>query len=545
MQKLLLLGLVATLCLTCSTPQVSTKQIVQSKNGAVSAAHPLSTAAGQEMLAQGGNAADAAVAAAFTLAVVEPSMSGLGGRLQAIVHLPDGKVVGVDATSQSPIAYDTAVVKPERYGYNTIGIPGVVAGLMKLHTDHGSLPLEIIMAPAIRHASQGFELLPGEARRHAMASKELAEFPGSKQYFLQANGSSYPAGAQFVQQDLANTLREIAKGGHKAFYEGKIAAQIAADIQENGGCVSLADLKNYKALDSDIVKGSYRGHDLFGLWLPSFGAITIEALQILENFEVSKLKSEDRVVAISEAMKLAYEDRARQYEGDHMAKVLTSKEHAGIQAAKINLDRPQKGLGLLDTQPESWTASLGHTTHLTAADESGMVIALTQSLGPNLGSKVATPKLGFVYAISLGAYLGIYTPGQRVSSHISPFIVTKDQQPFMGLGAAGGSRIPTAIISVVSQVVDQGLALDEALAAPRVYPERDTILLETHPGLFWGPQAIGVLKAEGFNLKSIGSTGRFGRVHAVQYDAKKGKWTGAADPDWEGAAASPRKIKKE
>jgi gamma-glutamyltranspeptidase/glutathione hydrolase len=544
MKKIITLSFFLVFLLACSTNSIQVRQLAQSKVGVVAAAHPLATQAGNEMLTRGGNAVDAAVAAAFTLSVVEPSMSGLGGRLQAIVHLPDGQVVGVDATSQSPMAYDTAVVKPARFGYNTIGIPGVVAGLTKLLEDYGTLPLETVMAPAIKHAEQGFALLPGEALRQSMAVKEIQQFPGTSQYFLQANGETYPAGAVLTQKDLANTLRQIAQGGRKAFYEGPIAEKIAADIQANGGCVSFEDLKNYQAFSSKIVKGSYRGYDLHGLWLPSFGAITIEALQILENFPLGELAEEDRIAAIYQAMKLAYDDRPKQYEGEHMAKLLCSKEHAASQASKINLDQAQESIGsLYEGQPESWLAEVGHTTHLSAADESGMVIALTQSLGPNMGSKVATQGLGFLYAISLGPYLRIYEPGQRVSSHISPFLVTSNGKPYLGLGAAGGSRIPTAIISVVSQLIDEQVRLDEALAAPRIFPDADSILLEIHPGLTWESQAIGKLKTEGFHLKSLGSKARFGRVHAVLFDAKKGKWIGGADPDWEGAAAGPKKRK--
>ncbi len=519
----------------CQANKMPTRQTAKSKEGVVAAAHPLAAQAGRDMLNQGGNAADAAIASAFALSVVEPSMSGLGGRLQAIIQLPDGSIQGIDATTQSPIAYDTAVFKPKRYGYTTIGIPGVVAGLTKLHEEYGSLPLEVIMAPAVRYAEKGFGLLPGEARRHAALQKELSEFEGSKTYFLRADGSTYPAGSLLIQKDLANTLRTIAAEGRKGFYEGPIAEQMAADIQANGGCVALEDLKNYQALSSRIVNGSYREYDLHGLWLPSFGAITIEILHILENFPVDRLSESDRVALIYQAMQLAYNDRSIQLKSDTIANTLLSKAYAKTKADSIQLDRPNTKLGLLNNPPDSWQASMGHTTHLTTADASGMVVALTQSLGPSMGSKVASPKLGFLYAVTLGSYLRMYKPGQRVSSHISPFLVTKDGKPFLGLGAAGGSRIVTAIAQVVSQVIDEQLPIDQALAASRIYPDQDTLLLETHPGLKWSADVIATLQKEGFHLKSIPDPGRFARVHAVQFNAKKQKWTGAADPDWEGA----------
>ncbi len=537
MKKLLLFLGMIWIAFSCQ----SVRQTASSARGVVAAGQPLATQAGTEMLSRGGNAVDAAVSTAFVLSVVEPSMSGLGGRLQAIIRLPNGEIRGVDATSQSPINYDTAVVKPTRYGYRSIGVPGVVAGLCQLQEDYGRLSLATVMAPAIAYAEKGFELLPGEAKRHAAVVEELKEFEGGKQYFLKADGNAYAAGDRFVQKDLANTLKKIAEGGKKAFYEGAVAEQMVKDMQAKGGLITLEDLKQYEAKKSKIISGSYRGYDLHGLWLPSFGAITIEILHILENLPMHALTDEQRASAFYQAMALAYEDRRKQYVLEDMPDKLTSKAYAKELAARIKLDGKAPATSFRSSLPESWTAKLGHTTHLSAADASGMTVALTQSLGPNMGSKVAAPGLGFLYAVSLGPYLGIYKPGQRVSSHISPFLITKDGEAFMGLGAAGGSRIVTAVAQVSSRVIDQQLPLPKALAAPRVHPDRDTIILETHAGPGW-PAAIGKsLRQKGFYVEEVPESARFGRVHAVMYDAKKKRWTGAADPDWEGAAAGPGK----
>jgi gamma-glutamyltranspeptidase/glutathione hydrolase len=390
------------------------------------------------------------------------------------------------------------------------------------------------MEPAIRYAEQGFELLPFEALRHSMAQEQLQEFVGSSQYFLRPDGSTYPAGSTFVQKDLAKTLKVIAEKGRSGFYEGPIAEKIAADLQANGGCVALEDLKNYQAYDSEIVQGNYRGYDLHGLWLPSFGAITIEVLQILENFPMGELSEAERLHVTAEAMRLAYEDRQKQYEGDSSRAALLSPAYAKKQAQKITMAAAMGSTGALDNLPEAWLAEVGHTTHLTVAGPDGTVIALTQSLGPNMGSKVASPDLGFLYAVSLGAYLRMYEPGQRVSSHISPFLVTKDGEPYLGLGAAGGSRIVTAIAQVTSRVIDQGMTLEEALAAPRVYADGEKTLLEVHPGTEWSQSTFKTLNQKGRELEMVPSPARFGRVHAIQF--KNGKWIGAADPDWEGAA---------
>ncbi len=527
-----------SLCLlfACVTSKPSQKQMVKAGNNVAATAHPLATQAAKEIYALGGNAVDAAVASAFVLSVVEPSMSGLGGRLQAIVRLPNGEIQGVDATTQSPLAYDTSFVKPQRYGYSTIGIPGVVAGLCKLSEDFGTLPLATLMQPAIKYAENGYNILPGEAARQARTRAQLKEFAGSRQYFLNADGTSRKAGDLVIQKDLGKTLRSIAKSGKKAFYEGEIARQIVADMQANDGLVSMADLKNYKAESSKIVQGNYRGYDLYGLWLPSFGAITIEILHILEQFPMADLSEADRMAVVYQAIQLAYKDRKRQLKGDDVGALITSKAYAKQQAAQISLDRAPNKMGYLPEVPESWSAAMGHTTHLSTADKEGMVVALTQTVGPNMGSKVASPKLGFLYAVTLGSYLGIYKPGQRVSSHISPFLVMQDDEPYLGLGAAGGSRIVTAVAQVVSRIIDEQLPLNKALAKARVYPDKDSLLLEMHDGVTVSKGLENDLRKEGYALKPILDKARFGRVHIVQYNRKKKKWAAAADPDWEGTA---------
>ena len=518
-----------------------------STQGMVSSGQPLATLAGQHILEKGGNAVDAAVASAFALSVVEPSMSGLGGRLQAIVRLPNGEIHGVDATTEAPINYDTATTPIVRFGYEVIGIPGVVAGLCKLLEEHGSLPLETVMQPAIKYAKKGFPILKGESIRHQMAADQIKDFAGTRQYFMK-DGRTYQAGEKWVQKDLANTLTLIAKGGRDAFYKGEIAKKIVADFQKNKGILTLEDLANYEAKSSRILSGSYRGYDLHGLWMPSFGAITIEALQILENLPMSHLKDAQWISAVGQAIDIAYQDRQKQRAAntDSIINVLTSKEYAKAQAMKIKINGasmgylpsvPQKNANT----PEAWSAEMGHTTHLSTADKNGMMVALTQSIGPNMGSKVASPELGFLYAVTLGRYLGVYLPGQRAASHICPFIITKDGNPFMALGAAGGSRINTAIIAVSSRVIDHQLPLDKALMAPRVYHDGKEILVETHEGTGWKTTYTYELKKEGFKVKEIDQLARFGRVHAVLYDEKNGRWIGGADPDWEGVVAGEKK----
>jgi gamma-glutamyltranspeptidase/glutathione hydrolase len=543
-------GLLLTLVLAACQGQepvesVSLPQVDRSPQGVVSAAHPLAALAGSEMLELGGNAADAAVASAFALAVVEPSMSGLGGRVQILIRTPAGEHVGIDGTTQAPRTYDPNTAQQASYGYPVIGVPGVPAGLLRAHAQYGTLPLTTVMEPAIRYAEDGFRLLPGEAARQAAAADQLAEFEGSRMYFLKPDGTPYQAGDLFRQPDLAATLRTIRDDGAEAFYMGSIAQAMAADIQSNGGAVTLESLGQYMAEESLVVKGSYRGHDLIGLWIPSFGAITIEILQILETLDAGALNEADWALAVSEAIRLGYLDRPGQEDWDDAVR-LTSKEYAAQVAQAMRLEAgSREPVGAI---PD------GNTTHLTTADRQGMVVTLTQSLGPSMGSRVATPGLGFLYAATLGGYLGRMEPGERARSHISPFMVERDGLPFMALGAAGGGRIPTAIVSAISRVVDRGMSLEEALQAPRIVPDQPGmaeggdaesvphVLAETGTGMGFAPEVLAELRTLGFEVEEVERTGAFGRIHAVRWLPEQRTWVGVADPDWEGAVAVPREM---
>jgi len=182
----------------------------------------------------------------------------------------------------------------------------------------------------------------------------------------------------------------------------------------------------------------------------------------------------------------------------------------------------------------------GHTTHLTAADGNGMFVALTQTLGPTMGSSVVTPGLGFLYASTLGGYLGRVEPGERARSNISPFMVLKDGQPVLVLGGAGGARIPSGIVQVISRIIDDHMSLVDALAAPRVHMGGGTLDAETTPGIGWKSDELRLMRSLGLEVSENPREGAFSRIHAIQYDPETRTWTGAADPDWEGSAQAPR-----
>ena len=418
--------------------------------------------------------------------------------------------------------------KKYSYGYETIGIPGVVAGLLKLHESYGSLSLKKVMAPAIEFAEKGFKILPLESDRQKSVKKYLLEFEGSKFHFLNSDGNSFKSGDLVIQMDLAKTLKKIANEGKKGFYEGEVARKIVSDIQSNGGILTIEDLKNYNALDSKVVKGFFNGNDIFSLNLPSFGAITIQILQIIDNLNLSNSENE-WALQFDKVTSLAYKYRDFQDDLDSLSKIL-SYDEAKIWAKKIENNQIDIVKNTDVKTPYSWIAD-GHTTHLTTADKMGNVVSLTQTIGPTMGSKVATKGLGFLYAVSLGGYLGEYKPGDRSNSHISPTLFMKNGKVQLALGAAGGSRIPTAITQVAHRYLSQKKDLNTSLMLPRIYPYEDSLWIEDHDEV---KSLNADLDQNEYPVKLVDEKARFGRVHAISYDSISNSWFGSADPDWEG-----------
>ena len=502
-------------------------------NSIVSSPHPYASEAGRIIYSSGGNAFDAAVASAFTLSVVEPSMSGIGGRLQAIYQKSDGLIKGIDATTQIPQNFVYSDDLPS-YGYKTIGIPGVVAGLLKLHEDNGLLDLETVMGPAISLAENGFLLLPGEYRRHQSAKEYLKSFKGSSYHFIDSDGETYQIGDRFIQKDLAQVLISISKNGKKGFYEGEIADKIVDDIQANGGFISKEDLKNYSVKESNVLTGKFNGFNIHTLDLPSYGQITILLLQIIENLEINDEK--DWTIKVASAVEEAYKYRPYQKTSDSIKSILskkTAKRIANkIENSNISLSYNSiKPFNLNDIAQE-------HTAHLTTSDKFGNVVSLTQTLGPNMGSKVATKGLGFLYNVTMGPYLGGYLgedkPGDRSSSHISPTLFTKNNKVILALGAAGGNKIPIAISQTAYRYLKQNFRLYDALYMPRVYMYESPRYIESHLGLELFNDEI---YPNFLNVERILDKGYFGRVHAVALDSINNLWVGAADPDWEGTVS--------
>ncbi len=538
-----------------ATEAPSLAQEARSPLGMVVSAKPLASQVGALVLEEGGNAMDAAVAAALALTVVEPAMSSIGGRTQVLVRTPDGVVEAVDGGNEVVAFFNPALMpnSPDpTMGYGTVAIPGTVAGLAAALERHGTWSLAQVLAPAIALADSGFVLTEGQGERWEAAAPYFSLYPGSAAHFLRPDGSPYRGGERFRQPVLAETLRTLAREGPSSFYRGSLAAAIHGDVQSNGGFLTEADLAAYRALDARVVRGTYGDREVVGSDLPASGAWVVRILEILEEMRSAAqaetgaappVGSPGWVGLLADALVQGFEERDRAWEA---ATTVAEVGSAGVGSAGVNstgvgsavagsTGAGPAGAGLLGEEPDMEPA---HTTHLSAADAHGMVVALTQSIGPSFGSHVANPDLGFLYASTQG-YLAT-EPGSRPFSSMSPLLVLSGGEPEWVIGGAGARRIISAMVAVLSRGIDGGLPLAEAMAAPRFHAQgpRD-IRVEDRPEAAWGPEAILALESLGFQVSVSSEPGFFARLHVIQRDVASGDWIGVADPRRVGAAAAP------
>ncbi len=543
----------------CQTAPVGQQEV--SAEAMVTTAHPLATDAARAVLDQGGNAADAAVAAGFTLAVVEPAMSHLGGRIQILVRSPDGRLQGYNGMTEVPASYKRPE-QPVSQGYGTIATPGVVAGLARLHAEHGSLPWPELLEEPSRIAREGFVVLPGAAARYKSGLDRFKDNPGFQQVFIESDGSAYDAGDVLKQPALARTISRLGQAGADDFYHGQIAQQIAADMASNGGYVTAEDLAAYRVLDGRNITTSYRGFEVHSLAAPAGGGLVVKALNVLENFDMAALTEAQWAAVINQALALTINSMAddpAELDLNHVAdKTWAAQQAASIRIPLAAVDAEAASASSLtentlrssatDWSGSQWGQESHHTSHFTIADCDGRIVSITQTVGPLFGARVITPELGFVYAATMGSYLSAadQAPGSRPRTTIAPTVVTRDGEVVLALGAAGGIRILSAIVQTISRELDQGHDPVTAVALPRVHPVRgrtdsgkritytDKINLEMTPERGWPIAVADDLRAAGFEVTAVDRQAAFGRVHLVARAG--GAWQGVADPDWEGTA---------
>jgi gamma-glutamyltranspeptidase/glutathione hydrolase len=520
-----------------STPQMESPRAefarvmpVIVRDGMVVAQEKRAAAIGADILRQGGNAVDAAVATGFALAVTYPRAGNLGGGGFMVIHLVDGRNTTIDSRETAPAAATRDMfldVKGEadpnksRDSALAVGVPGTVAGLALAHAKYGSgkFTLAQLIAPAIALARDGFPIEDDNADSLPRARRRLARWPASAGIFLKSDGSVLGRGDILVQADLAASLQAIARDGPRAFYQGKIGRKIAAAVQAAGGIMTFDDLKSYRAVERKPVRGRYRDFDVISMPPSSSGGVLlIEMLNVLDGYPLAKrgAGSPATLHLMIEAMKRAYADRAA-YLGDpdHVTmplKRLMSKDYATTLRKTINAERatPSK-----EIRPEAGVPREGgNTTHFSVVDRFGNAVANTTTLNFGYGLGLVANGTGILlnnelddFAAKpgapnafglLGGTANAPGPGKRPLSSMTPTIVLKNGEPFLVLGSPGGSRIITAVLQVITNVIDFGMNLADAVTAPRLHHQWLPEEVFVERGL--APEAIRGLQARGHKI---------------------------------------------
>ncbi len=531
-------------------------------NGMVATQELQATRIGVEVLEDGGNAVDAAVAVGFALAVTLPRAGNLGGGGFMLIHeAVSGKTHALDYREMAPAAStrnmfldDKGEVddKRSRYSRHAAGVPGTVAGLVLAQERFGTLSLERVIAPAIRLAEKGIEVSSDLAQSLEARKQRLSDNKAAARIFFRADGTPYRAGDRLVQSDLAWSLKQIAAEGARAFYRGAIAERIVEDMQKNDGPITAADLANYRPVLRAPVEGSYRGFQIRSMPPPSSGGVhLVQILNILEEFPISFLghNSADTIHLMAEAMKLAYADRSMHLGDPDFWKVpvkgLTSKRYAADLRQAIRLDRARPSSTIGAGNPFPYESN--ETTHFSVMDRAGNAVSNTYTINFSYGSGIvaegtgillnnemddfsAKPGVPNAYGLIGGAANAI-DPGKRPLSSMTPTIVLKDGRPFLATGSPGGSRIITTTLQIILNVIDHGMNIAAATAAPRVHHQwlPDELRIESGVSV----DTLDLLRARGHEIAEKNAMGSTQSVMRIEEG-----FLGAADPRRPGALAA-------
>ena len=518
---------------------------------------------GVDILKNGGNAIDAAVAVGFALAVSYPRAGNIGGGGFMVVHLADGNDTTIDYRETAPAGIDAKSFLDEsgnadpgksRDSALAIGVPGTVAGLALAEQKYGSgkFTLAELIAPAIAMARDGIAVTDDTADSLPNVRVRLSRWPASAKIFFKADGSALGPGDRLVQSDLADTLETIAREGPHAFYQGPVAEKIAAAVQAAGGVMTADDLKGYQAIERMPVRGSYRGYDVISMPPPSSGGIElIEMLNILEGYDLGSIARANAAQALHlmiEAMKRAYADRAL-FLGDpdrvaNPVSLLTSKNYAAGWRAGID---PVHATAAADIRAGEVTQPEGrNTTHFSVVDRFGNAVANTYTLNFSYGVGLVAEGTGILlnnelddfaakaYAPNayglVGAEANAPGPGKRPLSSMTPTIVLKDGKPFLVTGSPGGSRITTTVLQIIVNVIDRGMDIAAAVAAPRLHEQWLPDQVYVEPGIT--DDIVAALAAGG---DKVVPQRPFTSANSIMITPEA--FVGAADPRTRGALA--------
>jgi len=563
--------LFVTLLAACSSTQVTQEAVVRYEAqrhpvygtaGMVAAQERVAAAVGAKILADGGNAVDAAVAVGFSMAVTLPRAGNIGGGGFMLAYdANSGDTTAIDYREMAPPAAtrdmfldENGDADPEvsRYSHKAAGVPGTVAGLFLAHQRFGRLPWKQLVEPAVKLARDGIVVSHDMATLLQARKERMCADEATCGYFYKANGESYAFGERLVQSDLAATLQLIADNGPDVFYRGRIADMIVAEMEAGGGLVDKAGLAAYKPIVREPLRGSYRGYDIVSMPPPSSGGVhVIQMLNVLERFPVSELGvgSADGVHLLAETMRLAFADRSKHLGDPAYYEVpvdwITSDDYAAQLARGIDLNKARPSSDVLPGVAPPFESH--DTTHFSIMDADGNVVSNTYTLNLTYGSAISVSGAGFLLNNEmddfvskpgvpnafglLGAKANEVESGKRPLSSMTPTIVFAGGEPWFAAGSPGGSYIITSVLQTIVNVIDHGMNIADAVNQPRMHHQwyPDKLLLESG----FSPDTVRLLEDRGHVVLSSHSP--IGSVQAVAW--KDGVYRGAADPRRQNAAS--------
>jgi gamma-glutamyltranspeptidase/glutathione hydrolase len=545
-----------------SPPDLSTVHAIPAEHGMVVAQEKLAARIGADFLKQGGNAVDAAVATGFALAVTYPRAGNIGGGGFMVIHSAErNEDVAIDYRETAPAATTRDIYlgpdgKPDpdksRNSALGIGVPGTTAGLALALEKYGSgrFTLAQILKPAIELARDGFIVSDDTADTLTDMYRRMARWPNSARTFSHVDGTPLQDGDRLIQTDLAATLSAIAERGSSGFYQGAVAEKLAKAVSKAGGILTSEDLKSYRAVVRAPVRGTYRGYDVISMPLPSSGGtVLLETLNILEGFPMSDIRqgSATSLHLIIEAMKRAYADRAR-YLGDPAfvkapTDILVAKDYAARLRAGIDLVRATPADAVLTTPPHEGS----NTTHFSVVDSRGNAVSNTYTLNFPYGVGLVAEGTGVLLNNELddftaapgaanafglvGFEANLPGPGKRPLSSMSPTIVLKDGKPVLVTGTPGGSRIISAVLQILVDVIDYRMDVAAAVAAPRVHHQWMPDVVRVERG--FPKEVLDALRAKGHQVIEP-----LGQTSANSIAVTPAGLLGAPDPRTRGADAA-------
>ena len=516
---------------------------VYGKNGMVASEQGLATQVGLDILKQGGNAIDAAVAVGFALAVVLPNAGNIGGGGFMVLHDDKtGKDVAIDFREIAPAKASRDMYLDNQgnvidgkslFTHDASGVPGTVAGMEYALKKWGTMPLSKVLEPAIKLADKGFIVSDVLAQTLKEEKSTLGKWSSSKAIFFK-NGEPLKSGDLLVQKDLAKSLRLIAKQGAKAFYQGEIATKIAKEMQSHGGTMTLEDLKAYKVVERQPIIGDYRGYKVVTMPPPSSGGVhLIEILNMLEHYPIKEdgVNSAKNIHHMAESMKLAYADRS-EYLGDpDFVKIpvtgLTSKAYANELVKTIDDNKARLSSNIKPGKPQPYESD--QTTHFSVMDKAGNAAAVTYTLNLNFGSGIVVEGTGILlnnemddFSVKpgvpnafglVGGTANAIEAKKRPLSSMTPTIVMKNNKPWLVTGSPGGARIITTVLQSVVNTIDHEMNPAEAIITPRVHHQWLPDELRVEAGI--SPDTIKLLQDKGHKVVTKAP---MGRIQIIQAD---------------------------